>query len=211
MGSESLQKLSAVLTEQEIEVLQMKYAGLKISQMDESEVLQKSFVLLTRIHIITGWNLPNDSDYIKVLGDELKIFLSTKFFDLNFEEVVFAFRTYGIGTIDWGKNMNLTLISDCLNEYLLKRYDVSLIEERIKVKQEQVLYDAEQLRNIQREDIENFYQRLLLGREVLENAADWFKDVLVYDGLMTERDHLPQFFFTRAYGGSKNIYVKNGG
>lgn len=74
---------------------------------------------------------------------------------------------------------------------------------------EQVLYDAEQLRNIQREDIENFYQRLLLGREVLENAADWFKEVLVFDGLMTERDHLPQFFFTRAYGGSKNIYVKN--
>ena len=74
--------------------------------MNDAELLTKVAECLSRIHIITGWNLPDDRNYTKGLTEEFILKLKEDFFMLNFSEILYAFRKNGLGIKDWGKNMN---------------------------------------------------------------------------------------------------------
>lgn len=70
------------------------------------------------------------------------------------------------------------------------------------------IYSDQELENIYRGDIEAFYQQCRAGI-VPYSLPEYFKPILVKDGLMKEDESLSQFFMVRLGKGSQNIYVKN--
>ncbi len=72
------------MTTEQIKVLERKYSEPRIEKMSDAEILTRSGDCLKRIHIITGWNLPDDKDYVKILIEELAQKLKEDFATLNF-------------------------------------------------------------------------------------------------------------------------------
>lgn len=71
----------------------------------------------------------------------------------------------------------------------------------------QRIFTEQELDDQWREDVEMFYQRLLRGWQP-EVIPDYFKAILVKDGLMKQEEDIVQFFITRGDKEVKNIYVK---
>lgn len=105
------------------------------------------------------------------------------------------------------ENFSVLYFSRIMNAY--QKWSAQEFKQVVKVEPPpQVLLTDEQLENIHRQDIENFYQRCLAGR-VPEKTPDYFKAILVKDGLMKQEDNLVAFFVNRLNNNSKNIYVKS--
>lgn len=188
-------------------VIKLKYQSKQIGLMTEQEVGLWSKTLLLKIHVITGWTIP-DSDLLIILVDQFQKKLIESYPNMNADEIEYAFRQSGTTVKDWGKAMNLSLIDEVLIPYLDERKRLShAYEERKAPPPDQVILTDEQLEDIQRGDIENFYQRIRDGR-VPHNLPDYFKPVLVKDGLMKQEDDLSSFFVQRLGKGFENIYVK---
>lgn len=73
---------------------------------------------------------------------------------------------------------------------------------------EQIIYTDQQLADQQREDIEAFYQRLRKG-QIPYKIPEYFKGMLVKDGLMKEDEYTANFFSTRLAHNFENVYVKS--
>lgn len=71
-----------------------------------------------------------------------------------------------------------------------------------------VVLTEEQLRDIHREDVENFYQRLRNGW-IPDKIPEYFHEILISDGLVNERQGLLMFFTERLGKGIENIYVND--
>lgn len=128
---------------------------------------------------------------------------------LNVEEIEYAFRSSGTVVKDWGKSMNLALIDEVLIPYLNQRFELSTTEERLKeTPPEQIIYSDAQLADQQRSDIEAFYQRLRKG-QIPYKIPEYFKPMLVKDGLMKEDEYTANFFSTRLAYNFDNVYVKS--
>lgn len=196
------------MTPDEVAIIEKKYASKRICEMNPAEVLAKVIAVITRIHVITGWTIPDDKEYIRILAEELKEKLTEDFSQMNFDEIIHAFRSIGTGIKDWGKSMNIALVDEVLKEYAFKRFELSQQEEKLKVAPEQRIYTKIELTNIQRADIEAFYQRCLKGIIPPLELPDYFKEVLVEDGLMKENDDLHGFFSLKINNGVKNIYER---
>ena len=170
------------------------------------ELLTEAAKCLLSIHVITGWVLPDDKNYVKELTNEFRLKLAEDFETLNFSEIKYAFRR-AAGKKDWGKNMNLALLSEVLAEYSDERRRASAEEERINSKPPvQIIYSDEQLDNFQRMDIENFYQRCRAGI-VPKNIPGYFLQMLIKDGLMAAgSDDMAAFFSERLNKGVVKIY-----
>jgi transcriptional regulator of met regulon len=152
------------LTEQESQIIKVKYSANKINQLTDGEINLNSVLVLKRIHVITGWNFPNDADFIKILNDEFVDLLKKSFGTINFNEVLEAFRVCGIGVIDWGKSINISLLKEVLNDYLVLRFDASLNEERMKSKPlVQKVQTKDELDNEARQRAVNFFNLLRKG------------------------------------------------
>lgn len=89
--------------------------------------------LLVKIHVITGWVIP-DGDLMDVLVDQFEKKLNESYPSANPDEVEYAFRSYGTVIKDWGKQMNLALIDEVMIPYMEKRFEVSKVEEQNKTK-----------------------------------------------------------------------------
>lgn len=170
------------------------------------ELLTDAAQCLLSIHVITGWVLPDDKDYVKELTNEFRLKLAEDFETLNFQEVKYAFRR-AAGKKDWGKNMNLALLSEVLAEYSDDRRRASAEEERLISKPPvQKIYSDEQLENFQRMDIENFYQRCRAGI-VPTNIPGYFLPMLIKDGFMAEgSDDMAAFFSDKLNKGIEQLY-----
>lgn len=170
------------------------------------ELLTEAAKCLLSIHVITGWVLPDDKDYVKELTNEFRLKLAEDFETLNFHEVKYAFRR-AAGKKDWGKNMNLALLSEVLAEYSDDRRRASAEEERLNSKPPvQKIYSDEQLENLQRMDIENFYQRCRAGI-VPTNIPGYFLPMLIKDGFMAEgSDDMAAFFSDKLNKGIEQLY-----
>lgn len=164
--------------------------------------------MAVKIHIITGWQLP-PADFLDILIDQFSKKLLEDYPQLNVDEVEYAFRSIGTGVKDWGKSMNLSLIDEVLREYCNTRFELSQQEERATDKPVQKLYTQEQLDNMHREDIENFYQRCLRGITPPRELPEYYKEILVKDRLIhPDSNDLHAFFAWNLNNGSKNIYVE---
>lgn len=163
---------------------------------------------ITRIHVITGWSLPDDKNYIKILLQETAEKLKSDYPDINIKEFLFAFRKYGVSVNDWGKNFNINMVCTVLNNYLSDRRDISLEEERAAMKPEQKIYTDAELDNIQRQDIEDFYQRCRKGIVPTTGIPSYFTPLLIKDGFMAEGSDDPAAFFSdRLNKGVKQLYI----
>ena len=166
---------------------------------------------MVKIHVITGWVLPAP-EMIGIFIDQFAKKLVEDYATLNVDEVEYAFRSIGTGVKDWGKSMNLSLIDEVLTEYVHQRFELSKIEERQKEKPVQRIYTADELENIQRADIEAFYQRCLKGILPPSELPEYFLPLLIKDGYLAEgSDDLHGFFAYWIGRGYKNIYLKDSG
>lgn len=136
--------------------------------------------ILHRISAITGWELPIGS-MLNALILELELFIFDNCKDINMDELLFAVRNYSKHVKEWGKVLNLNLISEVIDLYLADRFETSRKEENSKPYSQKV-YNENELKNIQRSDIEAFYQRAIKG--AVEPIPDHFERVLTEDGFM---------------------------
>jgi hypothetical protein len=86
--------------------------------------------LLLKIHVITGWVIPPD-EIMLLLIDQFKKKILESYSSINVDEFEYAFRNNFVK--DWGKNLNLSLIDEVLQNYMSSRSSVSQIEETVTV------------------------------------------------------------------------------
>jgi hypothetical protein len=116
-----------------MQILEVKYAPVqRIGDIDLLQLDNKVKVAMLRIHVITGWTIPVD-EMMQLFIDEFRCLLLQDYEDVNFDEIIFAFRKYKGLVEDWGKEMNLKLIGTVLEAYMEDRYDAGLLEERIRM------------------------------------------------------------------------------
>lgn len=115
--------------------------------MTLKEISLASSILLLKINVITGWKFPDKDEHQHILEDQFEKKLIESYPLINADEVEFAFRNYPVK--DWGKNMNLNLVDEVMGPYLLERFEVSQVEDRLSLpqmeppKDETVLSDDE--------------------------------------------------------------------
>lgn len=129
------------------------------------------------------------------------------------EEIKLAFEMAIAGKLDIEtkevnayENFSCLYFSKIMNAYRLWSAE-AIKQVRIDPPPPQKLYTDQENEDLVRGDIEAFYQRCLAGR-VPYALPDYFKPMLVKDGLMKESETLVEFFQYRLNNGVKNIYVK---
>lgn len=188
-------------------MMALKYSAPQIGTMTEQQLSLWTKSLLLKIHVITGWVIP-DAELLNILIDQFGKKLIENYGNLNVEEIEYAFRKAGTTIKDWGKAMNLALIDEVLIPYLNQRFELSAAEEKKKENlPEQVLYTDKQLEDQQRGDIEAFYQRLRKG-QIPYAIPHYFKPILVKDGIMKQGDDMAEFFMGKLGNSVENIYVR---
>lgn len=100
-----------------------------LGKMDAIKLSRVADALLLRIHVITGWQVP-EGNLLNILTDQFKKKIIESYPNVNADEVEYAFRK-NTGVIDYGKNMNLALIDQVMIPYLEQRSDISSQEERL--------------------------------------------------------------------------------
>jgi hypothetical protein len=125
-----------------MQVIQAKYKSKPFGLMTGLELSFASKGLLLRLHVITGWALP-EMEFQNILIDQLEKKISESYPNVNADEIEYAFRNCH-HVQDYGKAMNLQLISEVIEPYLKKRHQLSEIEELAGPK-EQKLYPQWQL------------------------------------------------------------------
>lgn len=187
-------------------MVELKYSDTPIAMMADVELRTRLLKVLKRIHVITGWNLPQDQEYTGLLLDELHAKLKESFDMLNLREIVAAFRENGIGVKDWGKNMNLDLVCNVLGVYCEKRARLSLEEERLQNPPEQKLYNEDQILNERRGHIEMAFRGMKRGH--IPVMYEYFPEVLHHDGFIAEatEEKMNEFFVQALNTGRENIY-----
>lgn len=120
------------LSKDENQLLEIKYISKPLGSLPEVNLILAVKTLLLKIHVIAGWTVP-EKELKTILEDQLIKKIKESYSTLNSDEVEYAFRQNFVQ--DYGKNMNLALIDQVLNDYLEKRSCVSYAEERYRVKQ----------------------------------------------------------------------------
>lgn len=152
--------------------------------MGEDEISKWSKALLLKIHVITGWVIPSDNALYSVLKDQFQKQLSEKYFELNPDEIEFAFRNEGTLIEDWGKDLNLNLIDKILLKYLANRYKVSNAEEQLSREKQKGEFDLR--KNVDwRAQVEENYQYFICGSKYFRREMHPFEyDQLEADGMI---------------------------
>jgi hypothetical protein len=108
--------------------LAVKYSKLpRFSKMAPAEIFIEAQRLMLKIHVITGWVIPDDP-LMGILIDQFSKKMTEDYGNMNADEVELAFRKNS-GHKDWGKSMNLALIDEVLSQYLAARVSISRMEE----------------------------------------------------------------------------------
>lgn len=126
----------ALLEQQDKEasqIIELKYCKRPVCKLNQEELFNVINVLIPKIHVITGWQLPAESAIV-ILIDQLAKHLNESYKLVNREEIEYAFRKYSGQIKDWGKNFNLGLFDEVMGIYLTERQKASEIEERIRNK-----------------------------------------------------------------------------
>ncbi len=187
----------------------MKYRSKPIGEMTEGEVSKWGKGLLAKIHVITGWTIPNSDELLNILTDQFQKTLIEKYPMLNPDEIEYAFRHHGTSVEDWGKAMNLNLIDTVLVPYCHKRLAISEDERQInryKDTPPQKIFTQEELEDLARGDAESQYQRFLRNIEL--KGLEFDKSILQKDGLLKEGESVLDYFKRKKELGHRNIYVK---
>lgn len=102
--------------------------------MLENEKVIAANAIILKIHVITGWLIPEPA-FAEILKDQFIKKMNESYSTVNVDEIEYAFRTYGHAVHDWGKSMNLSIIDEVMIPYLEARRALSKVEEQKKQKQ----------------------------------------------------------------------------
>lgn len=113
---------------EEAVIIRLKYQSTCFKLLDRGEFRAAAYALLLRIHVITGWSIP-EGELQDILIDQFEKKLLESYPLVNPDEVEYAFRN-NTQVKDWGKAMNLSLIDEVMIPYLEKRKELSQVEEQ---------------------------------------------------------------------------------
>ncbi len=178
-------------TDDELMIIHKKYAAPQLGKLSENELRIAAKVLVLKIHVITGWVVP-DNEMRGILTDQFSKKLLEDYSMLNSEEVEFAFRKSGTVIKDWGKQMNLNLLDQVLLPYLGERVLASASEEKRKNPPAQRIYSDEEILNERRRELELAYQAMRDGKFPLIHV--YFSEVLCADGFIEKSEDINDFF-----------------
>lgn len=163
--------------------------------------------MLTKIHVITGWTIPESKELTVILTDQFNKTLVEKYPDLNTEEIEYAFRHYGTQIQDWGKAMNLNLIDSVLQPYLHERFLISEDERKLTEKPvQQRIFTQDELDNSAREAVQVQYRGYIKGIGIINSEIN--REILLKDGLMKEDELVIDFYKRMVSKGKLDIYVQ---
>lgn len=97
-----------------------------VGRLEPIQILATAKSLLARITVITGWTI--ETSTANILYDQFAKFLNERYPTLNSEEIEYAVRNKSTTVKDWGKSINLSLIAEVLDPYLIERKQASEIE-----------------------------------------------------------------------------------
>lgn len=177
-----LQQTSAGLQPHEKQLLSVKYSQPVISKMTEDSLMLHTQALLLKVHVITGWRIPENDALLTILQDQFYKKLVEDYGDVNPAEIEFAFRKHGTTIQDWGKELNLSFIDLVMNMYLAERRGLSAMEEQLKKQIDKPKPTDEELMSMKRELVELKYQDFLKGHSSFVSMPDTGIATLALDG-----------------------------
>jgi len=141
------------LEPEESKILELKYRSTTFAKMLPEKLLHEATVLLLKIHVITGWEIPQ-KELMNILIDQFTKKILESYSNLNVDEIEFIFRNKPIEIKEWGKAMNISLMDEVIIPYMEKRFELSKVEEQKK----QVDY---KISEEEKEKIDREYQEFL--------------------------------------------------
>lgn len=114
--------------EDELRIWDLQYKSQPIKFIPEESLKPHCISLLFKISIITGWNAPESTEERRVLNEQFRLKMQEEYYALNVEEIEYAFRSEGTKVKDWGKSINLSLIDEVLQPYILRRAEIRKLE-----------------------------------------------------------------------------------
>lgn len=156
---------------------------------------------------IRAANLPSPEETV-VLFDHI----IENFGGHRIEEIKLAFDMAISGKLDLKaedikcyENFSCAYFSTIMNAY--RKWSAEAARQVItETPPEQKLYTDQQLEDQQRGDIEAFYQRLRKG-QIPYKIPEYFKDIMVKDGLMDKDQGIAEFFTEKLGKGIEKLYV----
>lgn len=130
-------KLKTTFTPEENQIAEIKYKSAPFGKMSGEKVLSECKLLLLKVSVITGWQIP-DAELKKILIEQFCRKMVEAYPTVNPDEVEYAFRNRDVEIKDWGKYFSITLLDEVLQPYIIRRQEVSRIEEQIKSKPLQI-------------------------------------------------------------------------
>ena len=115
------------LPEAERALIVRKYSAPCFANLTEELIEITAGAILLKLHVITGWALPEDKHLRDELNRQLGLKLKESYQTVNINEVEYAFRN-NTRVQDWGKKMNLSLIDEVMIPYLSNRAEASEAE-----------------------------------------------------------------------------------
>ena len=187
------------------ETLQLAIQSKAIGQCEFQEI-QKPLAYCMMLVGIKAANIPQQEDASFLIGQIKKNFAGNRL-----SEIQLAFDLAVNGQLDIeDKEINayqdFTFIyfSRVFNSY---RRWAAVEYKQIEDKPQQKIYTTEQLENIQRLDVEAFYQRCRKGITPPKELPEYYKTILVKDGVMAEHHNLEDYFALMLGKGQENIYI----
>lgn len=149
------------LTRDEVDVIEVGKKSPAFGRYGEIELLTEVALLIFKIHVITGWKLPDEDAYQKVLTEQMCKKVKEDYFMLNKDEIEYAFRKHSVK--DWGKSFNLSLVDEVLIPFLNHKKELKNFIDRLP-KEEKLLPGKSDWKLV----IEENYQQFLSGSYKVE-------------------------------------------
>lgn len=149
------------MTPSEARMLELKYTGKRIAQMESDELNLSTRKMLINISVITGWTLPPNEVYLNLFVDQLLQKMKEAYGSITEAEIEYAFRNKPSDVKDWGKPINLAMIDDVIRPFLQQRFELSEQEQQFS----------------------NQLLQLPTSSKVLDDAEwqEWLEDIAKYE------------------------------
>lgn len=142
-----------------------------------------------------------------VFADQFLKLLLESYPILNVVEVEYAFRHYGTKIKDWGKEMNLSLITAVLDTYWGERSEVvEYARKSLPIASESHIWTDDDFDNEMRGKIEAYFQFRKEGKKNPLWLNHW-TEILIKDGFIKKASQ-KDAFFEWALKAKNNLYQK---
>jgi hypothetical protein len=192
----------------ELAVIENKFKAPPIASLDQFTQITAVRALVLKITVITGWAVPH-SDMMTILVDQFLKLILERYKWINAVEIEFAFRNHGTKIKDWGKEMNLSLITEVLDSYVTSTSEiVEYAHKTAPIASESHIWTDEDFDNDFRAKIQNYLGFRWEGKDQALWLDHW-AEVLVKDGFIKNQENALDFINWCLENEIKTLYVRN--